>query len=441
MLNDRALRSRSAVALILMLSLVSACGLPSKNNSNGGPHVAAEPASTISTTSSLAIPSAWRAGAPTAVEVYAAGSVTVAEGLVVRSDGASGGVLLNFPGPRWKRSLLRLEGNALKGKATLRVRNGTSEPTYSPAPSGTSSLIVEGGNSLEVLLYADEAFVYHLKSASLLPCPSCPVEQDLRERALKDVPELARALRVDRAAAAVMLLRWAAPKIDFARDPAVLTRTDVAPLSRNPAQVLAHIFDPSTGGVYCGGAAVFFDGVLKAFDFPSFTLNFGDRRDDLTHVTVVVPLQQESGTVYAVLDPTFNTVFRHEDGSFLDVRALVRLARGNSMLADARLDFEPLLDRQFVFRDQVPADCDGEVSDAGHLRSCQIARFNLDRYLRDFADRMSSHGYAPNLEGFGDLLANQIFSVGTSLEPEAPGQLLEALEQLGVTTEAAGSAG
>jgi hypothetical protein len=233
----------------------------------------------------------------------------------IAGSGTPSGLFFYFavvPGQAYR---LTVRGQVIDGSASLRLSTaGGTSYVFRAAPSGEHryTLFADRGQ-VEVLIYANTAFRYALEGIALRRCDACltpaaarAATAELEQTILRERPELARLLVTDRLRAAQVLLDWTANRIVFslAPDPEVGTfTTDMPELGTGE---IFRAFRDGTGSVYCGGAASIFDRVLKRFGYPSFTVDFGDARGDLTHVTTIVPFRVGGSWAYYMLDPTFN---------------------------------------------------------------------------------------------------------------------------------------
>lgn len=383
-------------------------------------------------------PSDWSQEA--VAELFERGQVAM-DGTDVRitSAGGPGGLSITFPPLHAGKALLSVQGRTKTSGVSLRLQARAAAPAYYNAPDGELLLVVDGRSATEVLIYADKTFEYLVESLTLEPCPDCHTDEELRADILADIPRLAEKLEVDPEAAAELLLHWTAPRVNWALDPSLVgpseRRLATLPSAANALYEVAG--RASYGGVYCGGAAVVYDRILKLFGFDSFTMNFGDRRGDLTHSTVVVPLLTGDTTRFVIFDPSFNATFRDSSGKHVDVLDLAKRAAASS-LAGVVVEAEPMPERKYVFRDASPrpSQCTSAPTPEGDQYSCRVSKFGLEEYLLTFSDALVRHGYPTTIDGFGQLLRREVFGVGTSRDPALPALLLERLADLGVVVPA-----
>ena len=234
----------------------------------------------------------------------------------------------------------------------------------------------------------------------------------LKQHLLIEIEGLGEALGTDRLLAARMLLDWASTAANFAVGSRIATETNQFVGTASAAELYYEQFLPNKGAVFCGGMAVFYDRVLKIFGYDSFTINFGDLRDDLNHVATNVPIWDSATWKHYLFDPTFNTTF-HDRGSGcqLDFFELVdaldtdtldhievtsRSVQGRDWVSIGALK-EPFFGLKEVIGDRyVYGRSDGRLTDY------------LERFKRNFA----ANGYDPGLRGFVQLMRARMFSHG-----------------------------
>lgn len=330
---------------------------------------------------------------------------------------------------------LLVSGHRKHGSVTLRLRYDDGPFLYRPAPEAAEELQISEASLLEALFYSDQAFGYDLLSLSVEECPACSATQaNLRRTVLRAVPELENASGT--LAAARLLLDWASNTIDYAGSPDLVAGDLIRPWTTAP-EIYQKIFLPNRAGVYCGGAAVFFDKVLKLFHHDSFTINFGEPDSDFTHVAVVVPIQQDGSWRYYLFDPTFNATFRRGNGSFAAFRDLVEGSR--SGLGDFTVESRSLSRRDFLVSPLNRGSCRVLKRVESGVLVCSDPEYGLEEgsWLRC----LGRNGYAKNpVEAYVQLVERRVFSVGTALNPKATQRFQALLEELEIPFGPAGPA-
>lgn len=428
-------RPATAAVLVLAAFAITGCGGAAEERATGPAATPAAGATGLIGPSSdgVPVPASWSNVAN--VQRYKAGAAALlpSGGVSVQSFSTTGGVSVTLPALRAQKARLTLRGAETAGKANLRLATGSSDPAYYAAPNGDLELLVDASELTTLLIYSDEPFSYELTTVALEPCPTCRTDEDLRREILDDLPELATTLKDDRARAAELILHWTSPRINFAFDRHTVQAAEQA-LATKPsaAQAIYEVSQDGGNAVYCGGASSILNRVLRLFGFDSFTLNFGDLRDDLTHVTVIVPLSVDGNTTFALFDPTFNSTFRDPSGRHLSYEELVRLSSRNAV-GRVTVNFQPMPDRQYVFAGAAtPERCDRIANTHGPFSKCTIESFTLDDYLTTFADKLEANGYPATLQGFSMLMSTEVFGVGSLTRPAQVNELLKRLDALDV---------
>ncbi len=283
----------------------------------------------------------------------------------------------------------------------------TSGCTWHAAPDGVETWRVQGVTNLELLFYRTVASSYRVRSLEIEDCTAtCTTDSGLKNHVLHDTPELAGALTAgDRYKAAKLILGWVAPKITFARG------GETGPMdsyTRSASELYYDFFDARfnrrpRGGVFCGGAADFYQKVLALFSIPSHSVLFGTPAPgDIRHVTVLVPVPDgHGGSEYRILDPTFNLDFA-VNGSSEPISAPELFETWRAGLLN-RIDYRQgsLAERRISF-DRAP---DGSYSSercgarAGVSTAC-----SLDDFLRGFEPFLRSNGVQTGKGAYPHLL-------------------------------------
>ena len=315
-------------------------------------------------------------------------------------------------------------GTNLQGRFVLRVRRDEGSYEYRWAPAGVEVLRVTGVSTLELLLYSDEPGSYRLLGVESGACDGeCPDDERLREKVLAQTPGLAERLsRGDTLAAARLIARWAAPRIPAAGAGSVPLNTS----GRSAAELHYDFFQPSAAGVYCGGAADFLAKLLKLFAIDSFTVDFGQVTDGLTHVTVVLPLDGPGeATRYVMLDPTFN--FQpgvHRTGRLVTVPEMLELWRAG---LSGEIDWGEagLEERKVILTDKATGVPSVVPCSLGEPAS---AHCNFSNYRAITDPKLDAHGFQRGSDGLLQLLGTTtIFTfVG---EPDVPEEFLELVHR------------
>ena len=258
----------------------------------------------------------------------------------------------------------------------------------------------------------------------------------LRKEILAELDGLGDALVSDRLLAARMLLDWAANAGKLAMN-AELSQATIPFVQRASAgETYYEQFLPREGAVSCGGIAIFYDRLLKIFGYDSFTIDFGDQRDGLTHATVVVSFWDGTVWKHHILDPTFNTTLHDRaTGCQLDVFELMDALEGDSM-DTVVVRAESVDSRDWI---SIGPRKDPHKDPHFFLREVAGERYiygQTDRGLMDYLERnaagLAANGYSGGLRGFVQLIRARMFSVGPSTSNSARQDFIDQLQARGI---------
>lgn len=329
-----------------------------------------------------------------------------------RSDGAleietqdgPGGLQLQRQLDPEKRYRLVVEG---RGEAyTVRLGFDDDDLQYLPAPSdGDSPLTatISKQGSVELLVYSDDpASTYVLETVEISKCEQCNTAEDLRGKILSRIPGLQDMDTLEKAKA---LLKWSANSTNFAVGADAL----IDNFESLPVQTQFYDYmDENVGGVYCGGAAVFYSNILHKFDVDAFTINYGIYDPDITHVTVIVP---HEGRHY-IMDPTFAAFY--EDGGRMV--SLEEIFAGR--FDDIELSEMSLAQRQFIGTVEARIDCADEPIQAGEHLICSIGEDSfVENYVDLFLTHLESVGLSSDALFLVEMMRLGMFNIGPSLDP------------------------
>ena len=331
------------------------------------------------------------------------------------------GVYFRFQLDPSVRYRMTMTGQTLSGTTTLRTRHDDAEALYHPPMEGTDSLAFTGTTEYEVLLYFGTPSIYLLKAISVVPCTDCRVDSDLRELISESLPGLQQQVSNEPLLGARRILDWVANAGDYALSSSIHERANPRVARASAAGIYYEIFLPDAGGVYCGGYSIFLNKVFRLFGYDSFTINYGDPKDALTHVTVVVPIRQNtSGSEssgpwrFYFFDPTFNgTYVDPSSGDQLGVRRMLELITDDAV-DGIRLEEWPLDRREFLALPDEETRCPVVVERTDELLICEYPRFGIDQYLADWEDRLVRNGYSTGVGGLFELMLTRVFSVEPS---------------------------
>ena len=250
-----------------------------------------------------------------------------------------------------------------------------------------------------------------------------PSSTRLKKQLLKEIDGVGGALGTDRLGAARMILNWAANAGNYALGDELSQATTSFVQTASAAEAYYDQFLPRKGAVYCAGMSLFFDQLLKMFGYGSFTVNFGDSRDGLTHVTVIVPIQDGNAWKHHVLDPTFNITFLDQKTACqFDFFEIIDTLDGGTMdevgvvagSIDSRnwMSIGPFREpgHKFVLRDV--------IGDRYVYKRAEDNRF-IDYYLANRAGAFAANEYSTGLRGFVQLMRARLFGLGSSTAADA----------------------
>jgi hypothetical protein len=343
-------------------------------------------------------------------------------GVVIGGSGDQAeGIYFRFQLDPSMRYRLTMTGRTLTGTTTLRTRHDDADALYHPPMEGTDSLAFTGTTEYEVLLYFGPPSIYLLESISVALCTDCRVDSDLRELISESLPGLEEQVGDRTLQGARRILDWVANAGDYALSASIHERANPRVARANAAGIYYEIFLPDAGGVYCGGYSIFLNKVFRLFGYDSFTINYGDLNDALTHVTVVVPVRQQttesespSSWRFYFFDPTFNgTYVDPNSGDQLSVRRMLELI-ANDAADGIRLEELPVDRREFLAVPDEETRCPVIIERTDKLLICEYPRFGIDQYLADWEERLVRNGYSTGVGGLFELMLTRVFSVGPS---------------------------
>ncbi|NEQ64618.1 MAG: hypothetical protein F6K21_03760 [Symploca sp. SIO2D2] len=352
------------------------------------------------------------------------------ESLLIEGKGQPAGLFLTYKLEPNKRYRVKVTGHSQQGQTTLRVRQDENKPDYSIAPDGSTDFVLFDVEEVEFLLYSDQAFAYHLNSLQIEECPTCKTDEDLRQMLLTEIPELRESLKNNRLHAARLLLHWSSNVSDFALSSEIDKMTGRQIASMSAADIYYNIFQANAGAVYCGGLATFYDKILKLFDYNSFVVNYGDLRNDLTHVTVIVASKQSNDWNYYVFDPTFNATFHHRyTGKYATVFDIIELTQ-QDRLSQLVVKNDSLSKRDYTVLKNENDKCEILKFELKDWLICEQPSFGIVDYLDSWEKQYIEQGYSGGVKGFMELLTARFFSVGSSLNPDASQQFISEIKSL-----------
>lgn len=235
----------------------------------------------------------------------------------------------------------------------------------------------------------------------------------LAQHLMAEIDGLGKALGADRLLAARMLLDWASNAANFAVGNQIATETTQFVAAASAAEIYYEQFLPRRGAVYCGGMAVFYDLVLKTFGYDSFTIDFGDISDGLSHVAVNVPVCDGTTLKHYIFDPTFNTTFHDRtSGDQLDFFELIDALDGD-MLDRIEVITRSVQRRDWVSIGPLMESFFGLKEVLGDRYVYGRSDGRLTDYFVRYESVFAANGYDPGLRGFLQLMRTRMFSHGS----------------------------
>ncbi len=363
-------------------------------------------------------------------------------GMLISGDGSeAAGVYFRYQLDPTLRYRLTMTGSSVAGTPVLRTRSGNADPVYRPPMEGTDHLSLSGVSTYELLLYSDQAFGYRLDQISLRPCSDCKVDADITDLILS-ASGVAEQIRDEPLEGARAILDWVANAGDYALSSSIHEETDARVARGSAADIYYEVFLPDAGGVYCGGYAIFLNKVLRLLGYNSFTMNYGDLADDLTHVTVVVPIQRDESSQaspkvgnswdFYIFDPTFNGIYVDaQTGAQLPFQKMLELIAAGQE-ASIRVDERPLDQREFLALPDDRGQCPELIEEGGRYLVCAYPGFGIEQYLADWDQRLRRNGYSTGVGGLFELMFARVFSVEPSPAPGAREEFVTLLGEFGI---------
>lgn len=289
-------------------------------------------------------------------------------------------------------------------------------------PMERRHVVLEPGD--EALFFAGSDDRFSVKLESVSACASDNWRCRTREEFEELLPQAdVNATKFERA---LQLLQWASKNIDFA-----LTRSvnaEFRPSSAELHKIYFRYYDLNQGGGFCGGTSVFFRRLLADQGIDAFTWNFGVLKDDLTHVTTIVPMNGE----FYLMDATFGGYLAKKDSTQpMDIF---------DYLNGSPADFVPvdMTGRQFIAKINEKKVAHGLtrgllrncVDDkSGGTVHCEYPVFGLENYAQMWGERLARNGIAPDGDALRTLMLRGTFSVaGGRVTPETKAFVMKLKE-------------
>ncbi|MDH3257327.1 MAG: hypothetical protein OEM27_06900 [Nitrospinota bacterium] len=308
-----------------------------------------------------------------------------------------------------KRYLMSITGQSYGIKPVLGIRIVGTPDRKLAAPNG--EIFINIFNTREVILFLNihPKMKYHLSSIQFRECPQCVNQKELIQRIQKENPQLEVLLKRDPLLASQLILDWAANVTPIALSKPLRDKTDN--LNRMSSEEIYNLFNSNLAAVYCGGSSVFLNKVFALFGIYSFAVDFGDIKNSLTHVTVMVAKPSSGSFNYYVFDPLFNFTFQNpENSNFMTFSELLDLPP-TGIEDKIKINQQSLHKRKFLALKKDLKKCHTVKETTQDSFSCSIPDYSLKRHLDKISPVYAKNGYTRNLSGFLQLLRNRIFSI------------------------------
>ncbi len=325
-----------------------------------------------------------------------------------------------------KRYLVSITGQFYKIRPLLGIRINGNPDRILPAPNGEIFFNVFNASKVTFFLNIHPIIKYQLNSIQFHECPQCVDRKELIQLIQKDKPQLDILLKQDHLLAAQSILDWTANVIPIALSKPFHDKTDN--LNRMAPEEIYNLFNLNLAAVYCGGSSLFLNKVLALFGINSFTLDFGDISNFLTHTTVVVTKHSGDHWKYYIFDPTFNFTFQNPNsGYFLTFSELMDIPPTN-IKGKIKINQRSLHKRRFLALKEDAKLCHAVKETTPDYLICSISDYTLKRYFDQVNPQYVKNGYSRNLSGFLQLLRKRIFTIGGLSKQNSRDRFMEILK-------------
>jgi hypothetical protein len=228
----------------------------------------------------------------------------------------------------------------------------------------------------------------------------------------------------------IAITEWVSRNADYAASESVASDMEITGLT--PSQIYYRYFEPSIGGGYCGATATFLARTLRSQGFETFTIDFGLRDDDLTHVTTIVAV----GNEFYLMDATFGGYFaRPGDARPIDILAV---------LDGAPYEFRTfsMAEREFIV-DKSDRKRFSRMVDMGLLTNCHRSHdapvtvcnrpdFGLSVYLGNFERQLAKNGLGKTPQTVVELMKRGVFGIAGAADTDGMRRFARALDARGI---------
>lgn len=325
-----------------------------------------------------------------------------------------------------KRYLVSISGQLDTVRPQLGIQIVGAPDRILAAPKGEIFINVFNTPKITLYLNIHPKIKYRLSSIHFLECPQCINRKELIQLIQKDKPQLETLLKRDRLLAAQSILDWTANITPIALSKPFFDKTEN--FNRMAPEEIYNLFNLNIAGVYCGGASLFLNKILTLFEIDSFTLDFGDINNLLTHTTVVVAKHSGDHWKYYIFDPTFNVTFQNPKSAYyLTFTELMDLPLEN-INEKVKINQRSLHKRKYLAIIEDAKLCPRVKVETQDYLICSISDYTMKYYFHQNNPTFVKSGYSKNLTGFLQLLRNRVFSIGGFSKQSSRKQFMEILK-------------
>lgn len=275
----------------------------------------------------------------------------------------------------------------------------------------------------EVLIFTEEASHIDIKVHSIGDCAMT------WDTFCADETYLAEKIGVSRTAdpgeeELLQILDWAANNLVWSGNRAFTAEANELVKKYSAAQMYASVYEPESGGGFCGASGVFLSKVLNDFGYQSITINFGTG-PSLTHVSTLVYSPFGDGKFYMV-DPTFNSIFIDEiTGEWIAFDDLLAGYTKNVTILE-----RPVEQRKFLVIDpSVGLTNCRQANGRADAKICSRPGYNFDVYMSSFQKEFVKAGLSPDKTGYMHMLRSTYFNVGNQAGGDVRERFIDLLKQ------------
>ncbi len=263
---------------------------------------------------------------------------------------------------------------------------------------------------------------------TLVPIPD---DTELKNEIIAQTPGLAQAIQNrDKFAIANYLLNWTARNIDDALDQSDADATLPFVTDKPVSDSYYRLFRPDRGAVFCGGYAIVYQKLLLAFGIDALAIDYGDAKDGLTHMSVVIPHQQANGSwKFYQFDPTLNIrCVDSTSGALLDLFDVMDRER-NNQFQTVTIRQGSNAGRNWV--SSTPLTGDSRFTASGMVGGRYVYHrddYSLNAHLADYSTQFANAGFTAGPAGFFEMQQREFFSVRLGNNPNTRTAFVQELQ-------------